>query len=369
MNKKSLILMKIDGLGDYLIIRNIIREIKNYKKLKKYKIIFITNKKNKDLIRLLDNDLFDKLIYLDTYKFFYYKVYRYFIFFRLLFIKGDILINCMYSRHYDFDILAEKINSKKKIAYWGDLSRCTELQRLNSAMFYDKIIKLTEQKSDKFEFYINKVLFERIFNVKIAVNTTKIDNSDILFDKPKFTNKYICVFVGGSHKNKKLSLESISFIINDILKNTIYEIILCGDKNDMEYSKEIIRKIESSNKRRVLNLTGKSPLKALFNFINSAELVLSSESIAAHIAVALGKKVIVFSNGQHYGRFSPYPLKMSKNYHAIYPPYITESVKTPEGIKKIGIEFSLGNSMDINLIDPITILNEFYKLYTVVNAG
>ena len=38
------------------------------------------------------------------------------------------------------------------------------------------------------------------------------------------------------------------------------------------------------------------------------------------------KNIFVIYNGQHFGRFIPYPKKISKFYHAIYHPFIESNL-------------------------------------------
>jgi ADP-heptose:LPS heptosyltransferase len=53
--------------------------------------------------------------------------------------------------------------------------------------------------------------------------------------------------------------------------------------------------------------------------IGHAELVITHDTGAFHIAVALGKQVICISNGNSYGRFHPYPESFGAKVTMLYP--------------------------------------------------
>jgi ADP-heptose:LPS heptosyltransferase len=67
---------------------------------------------------------------------------------------------------------------------------------------------------------------------------------------------------------------------------------------------------------------GKTTLVELMNLISGAQLLVSNETSAPHLAVAVGTPVIVLYNGNHYGRFVPYPADVSYRYLVAYHPVI-----------------------------------------------
>ena len=57
--------------------------------------------------------------------------------------------------------------------------------------------------------------------------------------------------------------------------------------------------------------------------------------------------IFVISNGNHYGRFTPYPKNMAPNYHVIYHPVIEKDI---DNYKKLSNSYGYGSNLDINEI-------------------
>jgi len=81
--------------------------------------------------------------------------------------------------------------------------------------------------------------------------------------------------------------------------------------------------------------------------INSAEIIISNETVAPHMAVALDKRVIVISNGNHFGRFTPYPKEITSNYFAVYH---SEIEKNLDDYKKLSNTYGFISKLNINEI-------------------
>ncbi len=84
--------------------------------------------------------------------------------------------------------------------------------------------------------------------------------------------------------------------------------------------------------------------------------MIANETSAPHFAIALEMtNVFVISNGNHYGRFTPYPKEISKNYHVIYHPVIEKDL---EDYKKLSTSYGFGSSVDINEISAQSVIKK-----------
>src|SRR6185295_16195827 len=78
--KNTLLVVRIDSIGDYILFRNFIQELKNSEKFRNYKITLCGNTWWKDLAEKLDADYIDAFMWVDyakmtedTYRFNLYK--------------------------------------------------------------------------------------------------------------------------------------------------------------------------------------------------------------------------------------------------------------------------------------------------------
>jgi ADP-heptose:LPS heptosyltransferase len=120
---------------------------------------------------------------------------------------------------------------------------------------------------------------------------------------------------------------------------------------------------ESLYKDKVYNLVGKTTLIEFLQVMAGSDLMISNETSAPHFAVALDKAdVIVLSNGNHYGRFTPYPKDISERYRAVYPPAIEEN---SENYLELVRSYGYGSRLNIADIKSDRVINEVDKIFHV----
>ena len=129
-----------------------------------------------------------------------------------------------------------------------------------------------------------------------------------------------------------------------LIKNYSLNIVLAGGKNEIENSFKIA---SSLPKEKVFDLTGKTSLPELAKIIKSAELLISNDSAAVHIASAVRKKLICISNGERFGRFLPYPNEIFDKGYYVYPAMIKNNSKTFDENSKL---YMFESKLDINSI-------------------
>jgi ADP-heptose:LPS heptosyltransferase len=96
------------------------------------------------------------------------------------------------------------------------------------------------------------------------------------------------------------------------------------------------------------NLTGKLTLIELVSVMAESKLVITNDSGPFHIAVALGKRVVCISNGNNYGRFTPYPAAMHTKSLVNYP----DDVLRLTEVERLGKFSREVRDVDINSIKP-----------------
>ena len=64
---------------------------------------------------------------------------------------------------------------------------------------------------------------------------------------------------------------------------------------------------EAADGDAILDLTGRTDLRQLFDLMKHARLVVSNDTGPAHVAIGLGAPTVVIVGGGHFGCFVPYP--------------------------------------------------------------
>ena len=339
---KSLVLIRLDAIGDYILFRNFIETLKNSQKYKDYSITLIGNIVWKDLTEELDNKFIDKFIWLDRNSFSKNLIYRYRKLKEIVSTGYEIIINPIFSRTFFFDDnIVKLIHAQEKIGSIGNASNIEEWQKNISDKYYTKLIK--NPKELMFEFYRNKFFFENLLDSKINIKRPNISLKKKKLGL-KLSKKYAILFIGASDRYRKWSVKKFSKTGNYLKKKYGYNIVICGSNNEIDDANELKKYFDTN----ILNLAGKTTLLDLLFVISNADLILSNETSAPHIAVALNlKNIFVIYNGKHFGRFTPYPNEISKNYHALYHPLIERNL---EEYKKISNQQGFVSKLDIDEI-------------------
>jgi len=338
---KTIFLLRLDAIGDYILFRNFIEIFKNNSQYKDYKITLVGNIAWKDLAENLDKKFIDEFIWIDIRKFHRNLVYRYKKLKEITRKGYEIVIHPTYSRTLDTDFIVKLVNAKEKIGNSGDRSNIRAWQKEVTDCYYTKL--LAAKKGILFEFHRNKEFFENLLGEKIEIKKPYINflDSNLSFKLPE---EFVFLFIGAGEPFRKWPIEKYVKIGEYIYNKYNLQIVLCGGVSDVEDG----YKFESLSNYPIINLVGKIKLIDLIKIINRSKLVISNETSVPHITVALNLPVVVISNGNHFGRFTPYPSEITDKYYAIYPPEIESNLKKFEQLVDL---YGMGSRLDISKIE------------------
>jgi ADP-heptose:LPS heptosyltransferase len=133
---------------------------------------------------------------------------------------------------------------------------------------------------------------------------------------------YVVLFIGGSERWKKWPVQK--FVkIGRFVRELGLNVILAGGSSDVADAEEYA----SMNDGPLLNLVGRTSLCELLSVIAGARMIVSNDTSAPHFAMAVGTPAVVLYNGNHYGRFVPYPSQVCSGYRPVYHPAILKDVE------------------------------------------
>lgn len=350
---KKLLIIRTDGIGDYILFRNFLSEIKKSNQFKNHQIYFIANPAYKDLIDKYDQQNITKLILKkpDFYQIYLKKTKKqtfeslHFLFY-LWTCNFDILLQTTHSRTLEMERFTKRLNIKKAIAVESDTINFNENDISKYNTHYSKIIK--PLPSHCFEFLRNKFLFENILETKIPFIKPFFE------DNGKERENYIVLFPGaGTHQNhapRRWSTENFATLIQKIMGHyPDLSVYIAGGTQEKIMAEKIIQSIETKYANRLYDYTQKTTLSELVLMIQKSKLLLTNDTSAYHIGAASDTPTLCFSNGNHYGRFNPYPIEMQANVITLYPEIINQS---KEDFEKTAQKYALVSAENINAITP-----------------
>ena len=315
------LIIRNDAIGDYILFRNAMRLLIKTEKYKSYKWIYIGNEITNSFIRKYDGDLFISTFFwfgnlANTINSKYHRILLTII----NWLNIELLINPVLSSTKELDSIAKLIDAKKKIAAEGDeINYPSDSEFKNRFKIYDKLINAGNYSN--FELYRNYQFVRKLAGLFITQNQIEIKlktkQSDSLFvDRlyPKdFLNKTVIgIFPYAASQTRTWSFFNFQKLINKFIDNG-YHIIIFGNKKQ---SQEINKIYKDTHK--LINQAGKIDISLIPEHIKLTQLIISNESMAVHLCAALDKACICLSNGNHFGRFNPYPENFNKNIYTIY---------------------------------------------------
>ncbi|MDD2487243.1 MAG: glycosyltransferase family 9 protein [Candidatus Gracilibacteria bacterium] len=358
INENKLLLIRTDAIGDYIIFRNFIEKLKKSERYNNHEITLCGNIRWKDLAEKLDKNYISNFIWVDKTKFLTDLKYRYQILRKIKLNGYSDCIHPIYSREFLYgDIMVKFSNSTNRIGNYGDLSNQTRLQKFISDFYYTKLID--NKKVVIHEFERNKEFFEKLLNENINIKKPEIvlseyNNADF-FEKLNEYGNFIVIFPGAEANFRRWNEKNYAAISSYINNKFGFKIIIAGGPGDKKIAENIIRMAGNSN---IIDLTGATNLYELCILLSKSKLLISNDTSAFHIGVAVNTKTICISNGNHFGRFPTYPENID-NIKVIYPPKIMDNFNE----KNLLIEkYGNGSDLNINLINinnVISIIDNF----------
>jgi ADP-heptose:LPS heptosyltransferase len=353
---KSIFLVRLDVIGDYVLFRNFIEVLKESEKYKDYKITLLGNSAWKSLSEELDAEYVDDFIWIDRNKFSKDLVYRYKKLKEITACGYDVVLSPVYSREFFFeDAIVKLVHANEKIGSIGDTSNIRVWQKNISDGYYTKLVPAKGELI--FEFSRNKEFFEIFLHVRLDIKKPHINlkPKKLPFKLPQ---KYAILFIGASSSFRKWNIERFARVGEYLKERYSYEIVLCGAPSD---SKEAL-KFGEYFKDEYIDLVGKTSLVDLLHVIYNGNIIIANETSAPHFAVALEMaNIFVISNGNHYGRFTPYPKDVSENYHVIYHPKIEKDL---DDYKKLSNSYGFGSDLNIDDITKGMVIAKINSIIT-----
>jgi ADP-heptose:LPS heptosyltransferase len=335
--KRTLLILKLDGIGDYVLFRNYIEVLKNSSRFRNYEITLCGNVIWKSLAERFDKDSVNKFIWVDLNEIHSFR-YRFKLYYKMQRQGFELLLHPTFSRTNFADAVARYCGAKYKIGYDGDYTNQTPEKKKENDLIYDKLI---ESKSEwRFEFYRYRDFFETLLSVKI--NKLKPDLSCNNLSE----EKYIIICPGGTELYKRWSpanFAALSMLLKEDFPDKSF--LVCGSSKDRSGAEDIIR----TSTVEFQDCTGKINLSELIDIFSKAFLIITNDSGPFHISVALNKRVACIANGSVYGRFTPYPEELRANSLTIFPEEVVQNYTEEEKINRFHKEFI---HTDINTINP-----------------
>ena len=354
VNSQTLLLIRLDAIGDYILLRNFIRIIKEKGKYRNYKITLCGNLIWKELAQTFDSDCIDNFIWIDRKKFKNNFIYKYKFLKKIKSLGFDTAIDLTYSREILFgDSIIKASNATERIGSEGSLDAYVKWKRkLFSDNYYTKLLPASSE--NLFEFFRNKEFFEKFLKEKLEIQKPFLDVSTIALEYD-LGNEYAVIFPGASEPEKIWEVNNFIKVAEYLISKNSLKIVIAGSSKEKTLGNEIINSLGCKN----IDLTGKTSISELAKVIGSAKILISNDTSAVHFAAAVNTPFVCVSNGNRFGRFHPYPIEVFDKGQYIYPPEIMSQL---DNVELLNQKYRFKSDLDINSIHPEIVINQIRKL-------
>ena len=161
---------------------------------------------------------------------------------------------------------------------------------------------------------------------------------------------YVVLFPGASAAQKRWPARHFARLAQGLRQRygSSYQLVLAGSPADQPHAQQI-RKLAGPGVA-LDNRCGQTDLPGLAALIAGARLLISNDTVAAHLAAQAGTPTLVLLMGENYGKFFPYPpALLQAPCRCLFPP--GQEARFARG------EFGPpAQDPDINQIDPARVL-------------
>jgi ADP-heptose:LPS heptosyltransferase len=319
----KVLIVRLDGIGDYVLFRNVLRFIRNSARYRDADITLLGNPLWRNLAESFDTDCADTWIWLENRGKYFKKsienLVPAFIWRRRVEAAQSSLRRRLRAMRFDAVISPQPI-------------RDPFLDKLVSGIAPETIGVKSTIPLDTDALYTQLIdagdipfVFER--NRTFAANLTKEPCNaqlEMSLPTPTSSDKGVFLCLGASHWTRILPAKHYLDVCNLILKKTQHPIFITGTNKDIKVANYIVAKCHAPN--RVKSLAGKLSLSEFAQKVSGAFCAICNDTGSMHIAAATGVPVVCMANGiSGKDAYWPYP---DGRIELVLPPYSPKWLST-----------------------------------------
>ncbi len=297
-NKKTVLLVRPDSIGDFILWLDSAKEYKCIYPDSKYRITLLTNQDWAELAQ--SYTYWDEIIVIDREKFLTDLIYRWQFLKKIYLSYYDITIHPIFSRIFWLGDSIVRISASPERIGWDlykDLNSpfLFSIKKKTMRSWYTRLISLNREKLMELE---KNAQFIRALGAqdfksgipKLIVHGVKYIPED-----------YFVIVPEAAWDGREWALKNFMEIAKKMQSLTGWKVIFLGTQKSL-YS--LVNKIDKNMDS--INLIGKTKFIQYMNIVAQAKTVIANESSAIHIAAAANVPAFSVTGGGHWGRFIPY---------------------------------------------------------------
>ncbi|MCX6213638.1 glycosyltransferase family 9 protein [Spirosoma sp.] len=316
----SLVIIRLDVMGDYLMFRNYLRALKKSARYENHSITLFGNVAVKSLAETFDSGLIDRFVWVDIYKLSTQPLYRFKVV-RQLRLQGFSVAFCpAYSRVLVLDdFMALATGASERVGCRTDYVNIAPWEAALGDRLYTRLID--SGSGIVFEMERDRRIVEGFVQEPVAVQPPLLDGHHAR--DVSVPDRYVVFSLGAGQEFRVWPVDRFAEVARFILvQYPAYKLVLTGAPNEKPYTESFLKHLPDAS--AIVDLTGSLSIPELVYVLTNADLLIANETGIAHIAASTQTPSIVISQGKSLVRWHPYPTAFGEMMTYVYPDYLEQ---------------------------------------------
>lgn len=302
------LVVRNDSIGDYLLYRPWLRRMAEELHARGQHLTLAANAIWAPLARAWDADVFDELVVVDFGRFQRDLSYRA----EQLVVLGaggyHTLIYPLHVREPAVENFFQFLQAPKRVGSQGEHRTGPWFAALDGA--YTRL--LPTAPATLFEYDRNREFFEHWlgFSAAPAPLRAPVAVPDAARFRAVLGPNYVVLFPGASARQKRWPAAHFAQLARGLHQHhgPGLRVVIAGSADDDRYARQLLAAASPGPDATWLtNLCGHTSLTQLAAVLADARLLVSNDTVAAHLGLQVGTPGLTVLMGENYGKFFPYP--------------------------------------------------------------
>lgn len=296
-HKKKVLIVYNLALGDGIMFYEVSKSIRSIWPREQYEISIACQKAFKSLYE--SAEVYDKVIPLDFTGSVMNLKKRKALFEELRQEVYDVVVDPVGSEDCTTNVfVARAVIGKEKIGVLDTTLRVHQMSSYKRKHIYNKIVEIDKKDIHLIQYYAD--FFEALGAKDVKACPAKLPQVKLEVTLPK---KFFVVFPVASMDVKKWNLKNYACLTKKIIEKTGLPLVICGTDHDRGAILEMLSYIPDI---KPIDIIGQTSIMQFTQVIGMAELVVTNDTSAYHIAVARQVPTVMICGGYTYDRYAHY---------------------------------------------------------------
>jgi ADP-heptose:LPS heptosyltransferase len=352
---KRILLFRCDQIGDYLLTRPFLPVLKADPGWSGWSWFLAGNAQVTDLVCHRDAVWIDGWIPIDRARFINSVVYRFRILRQIRLGGFGVVLNLSHTRQYWLESVLRVSGAPERYTGQPAGRYMSRAEQAISDSLYTRIWPTGGRV--QFEFFRNRALFARLCAAASQIELP------VLPRKPGGEKLRVRIAPGASAALRRWPARRFARLIADLYARFPVEVRIIGGPGETALADSILRE---AGRAEDGHFCGMYSLSETLEDLGQADLLISNESSPVHMAATLGVPCICLSQGNHFGRWNPWPAELAPQICTLYPPGFGD---IRSNYAELTARFHDGSPVSMETLPYDTVWQETVRILEEIQAG